>query len=186
MPSLVSLSELKAFLGITSSEQDAQLTVILDGVSVGVESLCQRTFALGTYTEVYDILTPTQDLLFPENFPIQTIVALTSGTTPLDASEFAIIDQKMLVRKLPQGTYFTPGYQQVSLMYAAGYYTIPADLKLVVMRACDMVNKSSDIGNFTSERIGDYSYSILGLAASKILADPFLNGLLQTYRRVSM
>ncbi len=53
---LVSLTNLKAYLGISSTGKDAILQAIKDGVEAAAATYCDRAFLIpsGGYTEYYD------------------------------------------------------------------------------------------------------------------------------------
>ena len=51
MATILTLSEYKAAMGITSTQYDAQLTALLPGVNEFIEAYCKRIFGAGLYTE---------------------------------------------------------------------------------------------------------------------------------------
>lgn len=135
---LVTLAEYKAYAGITSTNQDAAIKILIPKVSALAKSVCRRTFNDYVSDAKTEVFKGGRFLLLGE-YPVlsissveysadygKTYSTLTEFTdwvldaeegviTPVNANEFAHI---------------TNGYK---VTYTAGYETLPEDLKIAVM-----------------------------------------------------
>ena len=197
MPSFVTLTDVKLFLGITGTSEDVLLNSLIPAVSATINTICGRALELGTYAETFDVPDSIQDSLMPLNYPILSVVAITDNGTALTVGTEVVIERtKMLVLLLgaggairargdilvQSGPFFTSGRQTIQMTYSAGHEPIPKDLKLLTNKVIGGVFNSKDQGNFKSERIGDYSYTVL---SNMLVGDPILEQVLKNYKRVS-
>lgn len=87
---LITLSDLKTFLTITSTENDEALNAFINHASAAVESYCGRIFTSGSVTEIHDGGTTS---IFVDRLPINNValVAEYDGTQylPLIGSSVA-------------------------------------------------------------------------------------------------
>lgn len=137
---LVKLAEYKAYSGISSTNQDTQISILIEKVSHLVKNVCRRTFVEFIDDAKVDIFrTSTNNRIILTETPIlavssveysadfgQTYTALTEYTdyvvdTEKDAIEF-IATWYGTINKV----------NAFRVTYNAGYEVIPEDLKLAV------------------------------------------------------
>lgn len=135
---LITLAEYKAYVGIKSDTQDAQIKTLIPRVSQLTKSYCRRTFVDyvdDAKTEVF----AGGDFLLLSEYPVlavssveysedfgKTYSSLTEYTDyVLDISENNIVPVAT--------TTFTKKINGYRVTYTAGYIELPEDLKLAVM-----------------------------------------------------
>jgi hypothetical protein len=163
--SLVALADVEAWLGLASGNSDeALLTRLIAGASAFVETWCSRTFALTSYTETRDGNGQTR--MSPQNWPISTVASVTIDTTVVPARTVPGGSGFFLNGKSIQlvGYCFNRGQANVTLVYSAGFATIPADIQQGVIELVAMRYKERD-------RIGLSSVSAAGETTSYITKD---------------
>lgn len=134
---LVSLGDIKTYLGITGSSEDAFLTMQCEIASDAVELYCRRKFAMADYQETFytsDFSVNKCLTLF--HFPVKEITSIT-----LDGEDFIPADlgphQKVRLDKRTgilrrDSGFFTSGVEMV-VTYKAGYEPIPNLIRMVVL-----------------------------------------------------
>lgn len=162
---LVTLSELKSFLGITDSSQDAKLQVFLDSVEASVINFCDVSFVPVPVTlEVHD--GNESDTIIPDYIPLISVQAVKLGTEadgsggdPLTAGRDFYFNEN-LIRLRNHVTPFFRGSLAVS--YTHGYETVPADVKLAVMQSvkAEMKRDQENTEGVSSRSKGDESESL--------------------------
>lgn len=136
--SLVTLAEYKAYRGISSTNQDAEISAIIPKVSEFVKSFCRRTFVDWVDNQKTEVINGGDCLLLSEA-PILSILSVEKsenyGQTYTGLTEFTdwvldVQNQQILPIDNTEFTYLINGYR---VTYTAGYETIPEDLKLAVL-----------------------------------------------------
>jgi hypothetical protein len=128
---LVSLADMKAYLGIVGTSDDTFLTEQLTLVSEAIENYCGRIFNAGSYVQrFYREEYPNDFSRFKTaQYPIKTI-------TSIEADGVAITDFRFLkpsgqiFRNLGQG--FFGCADELVVTYDAGFDTIPGPLSMAV------------------------------------------------------
>lgn len=180
---LAKLGDLKEFLGIADATtgEDNKLTLILNGVDAAVKRYCNRDLESRTYTsELYN--GTGRNSLFLRQRPLTAVSSLkvvvgiyggvgnsdafTADTAWTQNVDYIIAStsqdefnqsELIAIRRL-----WPEGLRNVQVTYTAGYTTPPADLKLAVLQLCAAIRSTAKLGQqLQSERLGDYSYSIL-------------------------
>lgn len=166
---LLSLTNLKAYLQITSSGSDAILTLIKDGVEAAVKKHCDRDFILTTYTEYYN--GDGSSRLFVKNFPITAITTIHDdparafGATTQIAATYIVSDVSEL---LNAGIIdlldwvFNRGKRNIKVVYQAGYSTIPSDLRNAVAKLCarEFLLQDKKLVGQVSQTVGDRTVTL--------------------------
>ena len=155
---LCQLSDVKTFLGITTTSTDAVLTSLITNVSAMIESFCNRTFALTTYTETRN--GTGKDRLYLANGPVTAISAVTvDGYTVVASSNpatygFVYDDSTVYIRPGGYPDRFTKGVQNCAVTYAAGYAVIPPDVAQVCIEVVAYHFAKRDRMDKASETLG--------------------------------
>lgn len=135
MADLVTKADFKAYLGISSTNQDAIIDLLIPKVSAFVKTYCRRTFVDYTvnYKEEYfnggipfyvvqeQPLIGVQDVFYSADYG--------ATWTPLVHRVDYVVDGDIIRPISGEFPYTLSGYL---IIYAAGYATIPPDLTLAV------------------------------------------------------
>jgi len=129
---LVSLADIKAYLGITSGEYDSFLTQQEAFISEVVESYCGRKFSQATYVQTfYDTdYSDIQKELKMFHYPLISMTSVTEDAITLDTTEYRVHKATGTVVK-PE--YFFTGTEITEFTYSAGYSTTPLIIKNVIL-----------------------------------------------------
>lgn len=135
---LVTLAEYKAYVGISSTTSDTQITSIIPRVSELVKTICRRTFVdyvNDSKIEVYK----GGPRLYLKEYPILALSSVEFsydyGATYTELVEYTdfvldVEDGSIAPIDLEEFTRYINGYK---ITYTAGYETLPADLKTAVL-----------------------------------------------------
>lgn len=139
-PDLVTVSEYKAYAGISSTNQDASIAILVGKVSHLVKNLCRRTFL--DYVDDFKVDVsrgPVQNRILMSETPLLQVASVqfsdNYGKDYIDLVEFEhyVVDQDNSAIEIIASQYMD--YNKVNafrVTYNAGYETIPEDLKLAV------------------------------------------------------
>ena len=118
---LVSLADIKAYLGITSGEYDSFLTQQEAFISEVVESYCGRKFSQATYVQTfYDTdYSDIQKELKMFHYPLISMTSVTEDAITLDTTEYRV--------------HKATGTEITEFTYSAGYSTTPLIIKNVIL-----------------------------------------------------
>lgn len=189
MATLVTTAVYKSWRGITGSTYDTFIATILDWVSNDIRDYCSRDetngFESATRTEYYS--GPDDAIIQLRERPVTSITSVTqtyaggdsvvldSGSYRVDADS-GLLSRIDVVRNrfssysasyLGQGGDFKPsprfaeGFNNVTVVYVAGYSTIPGALTKATCLLADMLfnGRGRDMA-IQSETIGQYSYTL--------------------------
>lgn len=137
---LVTLAEMKTYLGEATTDYDAFLTQQITVVSEAIEAYCQRRFEQTDYTQTFykeDVIANRAviDEVTCYHFPITAVTSVLSKDAVGDAGT-AVEDYRYhsatgkIIKKRYTGTFFDRDILEVT--YTAGYATIPAPVTQVV------------------------------------------------------
>ena len=189
---IVTLSDMKDYLGITSTSYDTLLNSLIEGFSDLAREYCGRTFDYDTYNETLDIDYDFMDRIILAEYPVDTVVAVTDYDT-LVSSDYYYVDSDIGVIKLKESyrttnyytrTYSTPfftrGLARIKVCYTAGYTPYPQGLQLAVkILVAEEYNARRKTG-YQSESIGNYKYTLRVRRKGEIFP-PRAEALLQQY-----
>lgn len=136
--SLVTLANIKAYMGITGSAEDDLLTILQESVEQSVLNYCEVAFAPTVVTnEIYD--GSRADIIVPQNCPIRSVQQLifdcmpdgTLGTVMVQGTDY-YFDENCITLV----TRSTPFYRgNIRIDYTHGYATVPGDVKHAIYEA---------------------------------------------------
>lgn len=135
---LVTLAEYKAYAGITSTNQDAEINSIIPKASQLVKTICRRSFVDYVNDSKEEIYSGGWDKLYLKEYPILNILSVEYSTdygkTYNELVEFEdyVLDYEdgTIAAIYPPFPKYINGYK---VTYTAGYETLPEDLKIAVM-----------------------------------------------------
>jgi hypothetical protein len=137
---LVTLAEVKAFLGIdnANTQYDSLLTIFKNSVEQAIKNFCETTFEKVTVTkELYDGI--NSDVIVPKHFPILSVEGIYfhcdgdgNGGNKID-DEFYTVEESGIV--LRDGLYTPNARKIIRLDYSYGYTAVPADVKLCALQS---------------------------------------------------
>lgn len=179
MADLVTEAELVAARPDLAGNPD--LPALIAAATAAIEGFCGRPLALGTYSDAFTLDYPTR-AVWLRVAPVASITSVAIDGLAVDPSGYTLISPATgeLARGGPcSRNAWPPGARRLTVTYTAGYDPIPADLKRAAIAW--VVDATQAPGRITSERIGDYQYTLAGDGPS---VRPFVASLLRRYRRV--
>ena len=144
---LVSKTEYKNYLGITSGNKDQEISFLIPKVSSLVKTYCRRSF-IDYYdeakTEIFDGGFP--ELILKET-PVINIeevsISTNYGQTYTELTKYTDwVDDGDKIRSTSLATFpkYIKGYR---VIYTAGFETVPDDLKLAVLDLIEYYSKNN-------------------------------------------
>jgi hypothetical protein len=137
--SLLTLAELRAAAGISDSSKDAELTTLGNRIAASIASAClvarsgavPPTLRLETITETFRVRSCGGPLMLSRS-PVVSIASITEGLSALSASDYDN-DNGRLTR-LSSDVVSSWASGLVTVVYDAGWSTVPDDLKLAAVK----------------------------------------------------
>lgn len=183
---LATLAQLKIQLGFKPSDtlQDGKLQLFLDAGSAWVESYCERKFAEATRTELFH--GNRSNAINPRQWPITNVTELrisstrewSDSSTLIDDENYGISPDGIMI--LYYSGFFPVGFNNVRLIYTAGYSTIPSDLIMANLWASEwfyLHNNRGDSGRTSVSKQGES----IGIDHD---VPPMIKTILQPYKRI--
>lgn len=127
---MVTLEDVKNYLGISGTTHDSFLTLQIGIVSEAIEGYCRRSFSESNYVQTFykEDYKEYQDQLSLYHFPLigsPSVVEVDSNDSDIPVIDFRFHSPTAILTKASPGKFFTDGYK-VEVTYTAGYATIPA------------------------------------------------------------
>lgn len=136
---LVTLAEYKAYAGITSTNQDAEINAIIPKASQLVKTICHRTFVDYVNDNKEEVFSGGWSKLFLKEYPVLSIGSV-EASVDYGASYVELVEFTDYVLDLEDGaitciyaTEFPKYVNGYKVTYTAGYETLPEDLKVAVL-----------------------------------------------------
>jgi hypothetical protein len=181
---LVTLAVAKMHLDVNpnSTSEDDRLSFFINAASERVASWCDRIFQQDTYTEIHS--GRRQNFLLPNQYPVTAISEIrinnsrdwTDPNSLIDSTKYVIADFNGTIQ---YDGIFPTGYNNIRVIYTAGYATFPSDLQLACLWFVEWYYRHrtrGDMGRTTMGK-GDENVGILAEAPKMILQ------ILQDYQR---
>ena len=129
---LVSLVDMKAYLGEATTTYDAFLTRQLNLMTSVIQNYCRRIFEVDDYVEtLYRQDVPQSERLMLYNYPVNSIASIVYDTTnTLSPSEYRLNKSGGFL--LPTGINPFSWSDVMVITYNAGYTTIPPEIEEVM------------------------------------------------------
>ncbi len=136
MTDLVTLADVKAYLGEDTTLLDQQLQELIAGASVALGREIGEPLEKTTYTdEAYD--GDGSDTIMLRHWPVVALAAVSVDGETVTAE--CDVDT---VGELYRADGFTPGHRNVLVTYDAGYDPVPDDLKMACLMLVKFYAKS--------------------------------------------
>jgi hypothetical protein len=127
-------THLKVPTGVTSD--DLAIEMFINAASERIAAWCDRVFIEAEYTELHS--GRRQNFLLPNQYPIWSISEIridnsrnwSDAQTLVPSSAYSLSDYNTTIQY--DGS-FPTGYNNIRIIYTAGYATIPSDLKLACL-----------------------------------------------------
>jgi hypothetical protein len=137
--SLLTLTELRAAAGVTDGSRDAKLILLGNGIAALMAQACQipssgiipPTFRLETITETFRSDGNLESAILSRQ-PVASITSLSEAGTALVADDYE--NTAGILRRLSGGRLYPWSYGDLSVVYTAGWATVPDDLKLAATK----------------------------------------------------
>jgi len=164
MSDMTTLANVKQYLGVTASDDDALLSRLITAVSEGFESCLNRVISSAPYTEFRD--GNGKGVMMFANMPATAVSSVKiDGLAIPAAPDFTgygfRFDESLLMLN---GAVFDKGRRNIEIAYTAGYVTTPKDLEQACIEVVALRFKERD-------RIGHQSKSIGGETVTFITAE---------------
>lgn len=127
---IVTLAEMKTYLGLSGTTYDAFLTEQLQLISDAVEAYCRRVFKEGDYVQTfYRDENETTKRLFPFHWPVTAVESIFEDSVELDDASYRVNKPTGIITR-PYGAFFCA--VETVVTYSAGYETVPSPVVNVV------------------------------------------------------
>lgn len=146
---IMSLAEVKSYLGITDSSQDNFLNQQIPIVSDAIEAYCRRRFSLTDFIQTFyreDYEREHIPFIFETfHYPVKEITKITIGDTVYTGAD---LNTNFRLHK-PTGKIFDKtrslyGFDQITVEYEAGFDPVPAMVQEVLCNLLqERINKKS-------------------------------------------
>ena len=148
MADLITRAEYKNYLGISSSNKDTEIDLLIPKVSQLVKTYCRRNF-----TDYYDEAKTEYfdggfDKLILKETPVTNVTQVSKSTnygqTYTNLTKFTdwVLDGDS-VRAVSNGGWFQEYIRGYRVTYTAGYENVPEDLKLAVLDLVEYYSKNN-------------------------------------------
>jgi len=135
---LVTLAEMKAYLGITSTDYDAFLEEQIKVVSEAIEAYCVRKFGLADYVETFyadewiKFNDRSSERLRLMAFPVVTLAEVRKYGSDEDTTGEVLTTRNHFPTGIVDKIKFESKFQRIQVTYRAGLDPIPSTIKQVV------------------------------------------------------
>jgi hypothetical protein len=158
-----------ANIGSTDESSDEKIELLLQAATRAIQNYCGRSLLYGVVAEVRN---GTGRCRFRvRTLPVASLTSVIFNYGDSDAetvlgsqfkfdAETGEIELKWDATTVT-GQYFPRGFQNLQFNYVGGYATVPEDLQVACCATVARIfNQSKRDTGLTSERIGDYSYTV--------------------------
>lgn len=198
---LITLANAKTYLGISGSDKDAVLNLLIEQGSSIFELLTGRKFDSETYTDKEYDGSGNRELVL-DHRPIITFTKLEKRNTLDNSDNWSTIDSDKywvdtdngiitkttnfldwdIVHRDPEigeDITFEIGKRNYRATYTAGYSTIPNDVQSAVMQMVGFMYNTRSKGGYESETLGDRT---LRLSNNNTITSGFVGSVINKYK----
>ena len=147
---LITRSECKSYLGITTTNRDAEIDLLIPKVSALTQTYCRRGLTEYSSTNVFTQYADGDvDKIILHETPVQSIVAVSKSTdygqnyTALVENTDWVLGRDDCIYPINTYKYFDYYLNGYKIEYFGGYTTLPEDLKLAVLDLVEYYMKNN-------------------------------------------
>jgi len=152
------------------TSEDELFQMLISAVTKKIENICDRNFEKSSYIEYQSGF--DTNFINLDQFPINNITRIDiMQSWDTVGSEVTIYDIDYDSGAIYSQTVFPTGERNIKIEYNAGYDfdSIPEDLNLIcVKEVVNEKNRTKRRGNFKSEKLGAYSYTVSDIAEQNL------------------
>lgn len=137
--SLITKAEYKAYMGLTSTNEDTKIDILIPKVSSLVKEYCKRSFLDYVNEGKVEFFDGGTSIFVPSEGPLLAVTSLEYSTNYgvtytdlVENTDYVVLISKSII--IPVGTmefpYYPNGYK---LTYNSGYEVLPESLKLAII-----------------------------------------------------
>lgn len=137
---LITLAEYKAYVGITSTNQDTEIKALIPIASQMCKTYCRRTFVDYVNDAKIDVSSSGQDRVYLQEFPVLAVGSVEYSadygltyTTLVEYTDYAVDVEDGAVVPINSTGLFPKLPNAIRITYTGGYEEVPQDLKVAVM-----------------------------------------------------
>lgn len=121
MRKIVSLAEMKTYLGINNTDDDVWLTMQLELITETIELYCRRIFNATNFIQTfYSTDYPVSGQIMLSQYPVISLTSIVEGVSPaLAADTYTIHKPTGIIRRRTSGFFF--GQSVTAIAYRAGF-----------------------------------------------------------------
>jgi hypothetical protein len=181
----VTLEQYKTYAQITSAENDRKLDALIANCEQIIKSYCGIDFTVGNFTEELDL---EGQYLFLSQIPANSITTVkyydADGTLQTVANtEYRLYSGEGMLEVTPDLVALVGDSKfiskQVQVVYAAGYATIPLDVRQATMDLVKYYDKS-EYAPLMSSNVRTIDYDVM----QSVSLPPHIRRVLAFYRKV--
>jgi hypothetical protein len=161
---LTTLDKVKAYLGVSTTDDDTLISALIQSVSEAIEHYCGREFAESERTEFHDGRNSGSIVL--KCRPVQSVSGVYDDCdrvfpdlSEISSSCYVFYPESGLIELT--GGLFSNGWRNVKVVYVAGYETVPAAVEQAAnILIANFYNRGHSGGDgLDSESVGAYTIS---------------------------
>lgn len=135
---LITKAEYKAYAGLSSTNEDAKIDILIPKISSLVKSFCNNSFVDYVNDNMEEVFEGGTSYYVPLEGPLLNVVSLeysadygSTYTEMVEFTDFASSKATGMIKRI--GGDFVYAINGYKLTYTAGYEVLPDDLKLAVL-----------------------------------------------------
>lgn len=182
--SLLTIAELRAAAGVADKSMDDTLKTLGERVASAIAAACRvakggttpPTLRQETLTETFRLKSPHCELVLARR-PIVSITSIVEDDETLDADDYEIEASAGMLRRLDDiGCPTTWSYRsKITVVYAAGWATVPADLKFAAAKFVQALTQEGDrdplLKSESIDGVGSFEWWVDPTRSSVVPAD---------------
>lgn len=145
--SIITLTDYKAYKGITSTTDDNKRAAVIAAVNSYIISYCNRTFVDYFSTPTIEYFDATDGELYPSEYPLQTVTSVevsidageTYATTLAEYTDYVVDKTNSRIVALILDSFVSTYYpiNAIKVTYTGGLAEIPPDLEMAATNLVD-------------------------------------------------
>ena len=153
MPQFCTLAEVKAFMSVTTSTDDALITSLIVATSGAIETVLNRTILQAAYVDMVD--GNGKPAMMLSNRPLVSITSVTIDGQSVPVSTGwgvtgYVQDENAVVLR---NRVFSRGLRNVFIAYQAGWATVPDDIKQATIETVALKYRQKEYAGYRSKSL---------------------------------